>query len=53
MPRDRDQTRRPRKCGACQGRGGHYANVNGKDGDTARVEREWIPCEPCEGTGLV
>ncbi|WP_242890320.1 hypothetical protein [Actinomadura litoris] len=49
----KDQDRRPRKCGACQGEGGHYAGVNGKDEDTARVERAWVKCGACNGTGLV
>ncbi len=52
-PVAKDQDRRPRKCGACQGEGGHYAGVNGKDEDTARVERAWVKCGACNGTGLV
>ncbi|MBT2211187.1 hypothetical protein [Actinomadura sp. NEAU-AAG7] len=50
MAKDRD--RRLRECGACQGEGGHCAD-NGKDEDTARVERSWVKCLPCNGAGLV
>ena len=41
-------------CNSCNGRGGHYADPNGSSGDSARVEREWIPCPVpnCEG-GLI
>ncbi len=39
-----DDGRRARKCGACNGEGGYYADPNGFGSDAARVEREWIPC---------
>ncbi len=45
--------RRKRKCGACNGEGGHYADPNGSSEDAARVERTWITCNVCNGEGLV
>lgn len=40
-------------CGACNGAGGYYAHPNGNSGDTDRVEKEWVTCSACSGTGIV
>ncbi|WP_192809769.1 hypothetical protein [Actinomadura rudentiformis] len=53
MAKDRDQDRRPRKCGACNGEGGYYAEVNGKTEDDQRVQRKWVKCPACNGEGMV
>ena len=53
----KEQDRRPRRCGACGGEGGFYAEINGQS-DTRRLVMtgrggRWVEvnCWHCEGTG--
>lgn len=45
--------RRPKKCTACNGKGGEWVYTNGDSEDSSRATRVWVKCGACDGSGRV